>query len=84
MRSFIDHFIIVFYLKNSHRCLQCDSIFPSREVLEYHREQMCHYDYAIDVYEEGAEEDDFFESEDDENGIKDEENCEDEERERLL
>ncbi|CAL8141251.1 unnamed protein product [Orchesella dallaii] len=70
--------------KRHYGCLQCDSIFPSREVLEYHREQMCHYDYAIDVYEEEGSDSDTFESDDDENGIGDTDDCDDEERERLL
>lgn len=44
---------------------------------------MCHYDYAIDVYDE--DEENFFESDDDEHGLRDgDEECDDEEKERLL
>lgn len=46
---------------------------------------MSHYDYVIDVYEEGEDDGtDFFESEDDEHGLREDEDCDDEERERLL
>jgi len=58
-----------------HSCLQCDSIFPSRQALDHHRQQMDHYDFVSDYESETTS----FES-DDEEGLDDDE----EERERLL
>lgn len=75
------------------RCIQCDSIFPSREVLECHREQMCHYEFAIDMFDVDEQnlddEQDFFDSDDDDAdyrmGIRDkDEDWLEEEMERLL
>lgn len=34
----------------NYSCLQCDSIFPTRQALDEHREQMDHYDYATNNY----------------------------------
>lgn len=56
------------------RCLQCDSIFPSRQALDHHREQMDHYDFVSDYGSDTTS----FESEED---VYDEDG---EEKDRLL
>jgi hypothetical protein len=69
---------VSFLFLSLHSCLQCDSIFPSKEALDEHREQMDHYDFVSDYESDTTT----FESESDEEGLSDGEDEED--RERLL
>lgn len=71
------------------RCVQCDTLFPDREGLDTHREQMCHYEFAIDMagyrdYGDDGDDTDSFITDDDENGFGYSDEGDDEEMERLL
>lgn len=65
-------------------------MFPTRESLDIHREQMCHYEYAIDLagfrnYRARDDDDtDSFVTDSDENGFGYSDDGDDEEMERLL
>lgn len=71
-----------------HRCLQCDTLFTNQQGLDCHREQMCHYQFAVDMagYRDYGDDDDTdsFITDDDENGFGYSDDGDDEEMERLL